>query len=101
MNHVKVKNRVWLALAALLIFWLGDWMGHTYQITGGTTTQKLATAMNLQVLLTHPMRLSANAFSLMCGVGAVLLAGLFYLCLKYSKHRLMPQREYGSARWSA
>lgn len=101
MNHVKVKNRVWLALAALLIFWLGDWMGHTYQITGGTTTQKLAAAMDLQMLLAHPMRLSANAFSLMCGVGAVLLAGLFYLCLKYSKHRLMPQREYGSARWGA
>ena len=67
MNHVKVKNRVWLALAALLIFWLGDWVGHTYQITGGTTTQKLAAAMNLQVLLAHPMRLSVNAFSLMCG----------------------------------
>ncbi len=101
MNHVKVKNCVWLALAASLIFWLGDWMGHTYQITGGTTTQKLAAAMDLQVLLLHPMRLSTNAFSLMCGVGAVLLAGLFYLCIKYSKHRLMPQREYGSARWSA
>lgn len=99
MKHVKVKNCVWLALAASLIFWLGDWMGHTYQITGGTTTQKLATAMNLQLLLAHPLRLSANAFSLMCGMGAVLLAGLFYLCIKYSKHRLMPQREYGSARW--
>ena len=28
-----------------------------------------------------------------------LMAGLIYLCVKYSKHRLMPQKEYGSARW--
>lgn len=62
MNYGKVKDRVWLVLAALLIFWLGDWMGHTYQITGGTTTQKLAAAMDLQLLLVHPLRLSANAF---------------------------------------
>ena len=29
----------------------------------------------------------------------MLLAGLAYLCIKYSGHRLVPQKEYGSARW--
>ena len=37
------------------------------------------------------------ADSCSCGICAILLAGLAYLCIKYSGHRLVPQKEYGSA----
>lgn len=72
-------------------------MGHTYELTEGTTTHRLAATLNLNSLLLHPFRLSADAFSFGCGIAAALMAGLIYLCVKYSKHRLMPQKEYGSA----
>lgn len=75
------------------------YMGHTYELTEGTTTHRLAAALNLNSLLLHPFRLSADAFSLGCGIATALMAGLIYLCVKYSRHRLMPQKEYGSARW--
>lgn len=98
--NTRIKNQRSIVMAAALVcFWLGDWMGHTYEITNGTSTQKITAAVNLNTLLSHPLRLSADLFSLGCGVGAVLLAALIYLCVKYSKHRLMPQKEYGSARW--
>lgn len=101
MTPPKSTSRAVLAAAALLMFWLGNRMGGTYQTTDGTVTQKLAAALNLQLLLAHPLRLSADGFCLACGAAAVLLAGLVYLCVKYGKHRLLPQKEYGSARWSA
>lgn len=99
MNQPKRNLRIWIPIAAVLCFWLGNWMGHTYELTEGTTTHRLAAALNLNSLLLHPFRLSADAFSLGCGIAAALMAGLIYLCVKYSKHRLMPQKEYGSARW--
>ena len=99
MTSQKSTSRAVLAAAALLMFWLGNRMGGTYQTTNGTVTQKLAAALNLQLLLAHPLRLSADGFALACGTVAVLLAGLVYLCVKYGKHRLLPQKEYGSARW--
>lgn len=99
MTPPKSTSRAVLAAAALLMFWLGNRMGGTYQTTNGTVTQKLAAALNLQLLLAHPLRLSADGLSLACGAAAVLLAGLAYLCVKYGKHRLLPQKEYGSARW--
>ena len=99
MNQPKRNLKIWIPIAAVLCFWLGDWMGHTYELTEGTTTHRLTAALNLNSLLLHPFRLSADAFSLGCGIAAALMAGLIYLCVKYSKHRLMPQKEYGSARW--
>lgn len=99
MNQPKRNLRIWIPIAAVLCFWLGNWMGHTYELTEGTTTHRLAAALNLNSLLLYPFRLSADAFSLGCGIAATLMAGLIYLCVKYSKHRLMPQKEYGSARW--
>lgn len=101
MTPPKSTSRAVLAAAALLMFWLGNRMAGTYQTTNGTVTQKLAAALNLQLLLAHPLRFSADGLSLACGAAAVLLAGLAYLCVKYGKHRLLPQKEYGSARWSA
>lgn len=98
MKQMK-KQHVLLLTATPVCFWLGDWMGHTYEMTNGTSTQKLAAAVDINALLAHPLRLSADLFSLTCGTGAVLAAGLIYVCVKYSKHRLMPQKEYGSARW--
>lgn len=95
----KKKQYALLVTAAPACFWLGNWMGHTYEITIGTSTQKLAAAVDISALLAHPLRLSAGSFPLACGTGAVLTAGLIYVCVKYSKHRLMPQKEYGSARW--
>lgn len=99
MNQPKRNLKIWIPIAAVLCFWLGNWMGHTYELTEGTTTHRLAAALNLNNLLLHPFRLSADAFSLGCGIATALMAGLIYLCVKYSKHRLMPQKEYGSARW--
>lgn len=99
MNQPKGNLKIWIPIAAVLCFWLGDWMGYTYELTEGTTTHRLAAALNLNSQLLHPFRLSADAFSLGCGIAAALMAGLIYLCVKYSKHRLMPQKEYGSARW--
>ena len=99
MNQPKRNLKIWIPIAAVVCFWLGDWMGHTYELTDGTTTHRLTAALNLNSLLLHPFRLSADAFSLGCGIAAALMAGLIYLCVKYSKHRLMPQKEYGSARW--
>ena len=101
MNQPKRNLKIWIPIAAVLCFWLGDWMGHTYELTEGTTTHRLTAALNLNSLLLHPFRLSADAFSLGCGIAAALMAGLIYLCVKYSKHRLMPQKEYGSARCAA
>lgn len=99
MNQPKRNLKIWIPIAAVLCFWLGNWMGHTYKLTEGTTTHRLTAALNLNSLLLYPFRLSADAFSLGCGIAATLMAGLIYLCVKYSKHRLMPQKEYGSARW--
>ena len=94
MNQPKRNLKIWIPIAAVVCFWLGDWMGHTYELTDGTTTHRLAAALNLNSLLLHPFRLSADAFSLGCGIATALMAGLIYLCVKYSKHRLMPQKEH-------
>lgn len=99
MNQPKRNLKIWIPIAAILFFWLGDWMGYTYKLTEGSATHRLTVTLNLNSLLLHPFRLSADAFSLGCGIAAALMAGLIYLCVKYSRHRLMPQKEYGSARW--
>ena len=101
MNQPKGNLKIWIPIAAVLCFWLGDWIGYTYELTEGTTTHRLAAALNLNSLLLHPFRFSVDAFSLGCGIATALMAGLIYLCVKYSKHRLMPQKEYGSARWGS
>ena len=82
MNQPKSNLKIWIPIAALLCFWLGNWMGHTYELTEGTTTHRLAAALNLNSLLLHPFRLSADAFSLGCGIATALMAGLIYLCVK-------------------
>lgn len=84
MNQPKGNLKIWIPIAAVLCFWLGDWMGYTYELTEGTTTHRLAAALNLNSQLLHPFRLSADAFSLGCGIAAALMAGLIYLCVKYS-----------------
>ena len=45
MNQPKRNLKIWIPIAALLCFWLGDWMGHTYELTEGTTTHRLAAAL--------------------------------------------------------
>lgn len=99
MNQPKRNLKIWIPIAATLFFWLGDWMSYTYKLTEGSATHRLSAALNPNSLLLHPFRLSADAFSLGCGIATALIAGLIYLCVKYSRHRLMPQKEYGSARW--
>lgn len=84
MNQPKRNLKIWIPIAAVVCFWLGDWMGHTYELTDGTTTHRLAAALNLNSLLLHPFRLSADAFSLGCGIATALMAGLIYLCVKYN-----------------
>lgn len=87
--------------ASLGCFWLGNRAGLLYVSAAGTVTQRLAAAVNLSKIALHPLQLSPAPIPVGCGVGAILLAGLAYLCIKYSGHRLVPQKEYGSARWSA
>ena len=35
MNQPKSNLKIWIPIAALLCFWLGNWMGHTYELTEG------------------------------------------------------------------
>lgn len=56
MNQPKRNLKIWIPIAAVLCFWLGNWMGHTYELTEGTTTHRLAAALNLNSLLLHPFR---------------------------------------------
>ena len=42
MNQPKRNLKIWIPIAAVLCFWLGDWMGYTYELTEGTTTHRLA-----------------------------------------------------------
>ena len=51
MNQSKNNLKIWIPIAALLCFWLGNWMGHTYELTEGTTTHRLTAALNLNSLL--------------------------------------------------
>lgn len=41
MNQPKRNLKIWIPIAAVVCFWLGDWMGHTYVLTDGTTTHRL------------------------------------------------------------
>lgn len=96
-QHTK---QILICLAASLgCFWLGNRVGLLYVSAVGTVTQRLAAALNLGEIVLHPLQLSPAPIPVCCGVGAILLAGLAYLCIKYSGHRLVPQKEYGSARW--
>ena len=44
MNQPKRNLKIWVPIAAVLCFWLGDWMGYTYELTEGTTTHRLGGA---------------------------------------------------------
>ena len=54
MNQPKRNLKIWIPIAAVLCFWLGNWMGYTYELTEGTTTHRLTAALNLNSLLLHP-----------------------------------------------
>lgn len=33
MNQPKRNLKIWIPIAAVLCFWLGNWMGYTYELT--------------------------------------------------------------------
>ena len=99
MKEQRTKQILICLAASLGCFWLGNRVGVLYVSVAGTVTQRLAAAANLGEIVLHPLQLSPAPIPVGCGVGAILLAGLAYLCIKYSGHRLVPQKEYGSARW--
>lgn len=99
MKEQRTKQILICLAASLGCFWLGNRVGLLYVSAVGTVTQRLAAAVNLGKIVLHPLQLSPAPIPVGCGVGAILLAGLAYLCIKYSGHRLVPQKEYGSARW--
>ena len=99
MKEQRAKQILICLAASLGCFWLGNRVGVLYVSAAGTVTQRLAAAVNLSKIVLHPLQLSPAPIPVGCGVGAALLAGLVYLCIKYSGHRLVPQKEYGSARW--
>lgn len=101
MKEQRTKQILICLAASLGCFWLGNRAGLLYVSAVGTVTERLAAAVNLSKIALHPLQLSPAPIPVGCGVGAVLLVGLAYLCIKYSGHRLVPQKEYGSARWSA
>lgn len=101
MKEQRAKQILICLAASLGCFWLGNRAGLLYVSAAGTVTQRLAAAVNLSKIALHPLQLSSAPIPVGCGVGAILLAGLAYLCIKYSGHRLVPQKEYGSARWGA
>lgn len=99
MKEQRTKQILICLSASLGCFWLGNQVGLLYVSAVGTVTQRLAAAVNLSKIVLHPLQLSSAPIPVGCGVGAILLAGLAYFCIKYSGHRLVPQKEYGSARW--
>lgn len=99
MKKLQVQQILIFIAACLGCFWLGNRVGVLYVSAVGTVTQRLAAAVNPGKIVLHPLQLSPAPIPVGCGVGAILLAGLAYLCIKYSGHRLVPQKEYGSARW--
>lgn len=99
MKEQRTKQILTCLAASLGCFWLGNRAGLLYVSVVGTVTQRLAAAVNLSKIVLHPLQLSPAPIPVGCGVGAILLAGLAYFCIKYSGHRLVPQKEYGSARW--
>lgn len=99
MKEQRTKQILICLAASLGCFWLGNRVGLLYVSAAGTVTQRLAAAVNLSKIVLHPLQLSPAPIPVGCGVGAILLAGLAYFCIKYSGHRLVPQKEYGSARW--
>lgn len=101
MKEQRTKQILTCLAASLGCFWLGNRAGVLYVSATGTVTQRLAVAANLSKIVLHPLQLSPAPIPVGCGVGATLLASLAYLCIKYSGHRLVPLKEYGSARWSA
>lgn len=101
MKEQRTKQILTCLAASLGCFWLGNRVGVLYVSVVGTVTQRLAAAANLSKIVLHPLQLSPAPIPVGCGVVVILLAGLAYLCIKYSCHRLVPLKEYGSARWSA
>ena len=101
MKEQRTKQILICLAASLGCFWLGNRAGLLYVSAAGTVAQRLAAAVSLSKIVLHPLRLSPAPIPMGCGVGAILLAGFAYLCIKYSGHRLVPLKEYGSARWSA
>ena len=99
MKEQRTKLILICLAASLGCFWLGNRVGLLYVSAVGTVMQRLAAAVNLSKIVLHPLQLSSAPIPVGCGFGAVLLVGLAYLCIKYSGHRLVPQKEYGSARW--
>lgn len=99
MKEQRTKQILICLAASLGCFWLGNRVGLLYVSAVGMVTQRLAAAVNLSKIVLHPLQLSSAPIPVGCGVGAILLVGLAYLCIKYSGHRLVPQKEYGSARW--
>lgn len=99
MKEQRTKQILICLAASLGCFWLGNRAGLLYVSAAGTVTQRLAAAVNLSKIVLHPLQLSSAPIPVGCGVEAILLAGFAYLCIKYSGHRLVPQKEYGSARW--
>lgn len=101
MKEQRTKQILICLAASLGCFWLGNRVGLLYVSAVGTVMQRLAAAVNLSKIVLHPLQLSSAPIPVGCGFGAVLLVGLAYLCIKSSGHRLVPQKEYGSARWPA
>lgn len=97
MKEQRTKQILICLAASLGCFWLGNRAGLLYVSAVGTVTQRLAAAVNLSKIVLHPLQLSPAPIPVGCGVGAILLAGLAYFYIKYSGHRLVPQKEYGSA----
>ena len=99
MKKMTLGNKILYGVAAFFLFWLGDWMGNAYRLAEGTATQKITAAVDVASFMAHPLRLSFLPFPLLCGLGTALLAAFIMVCVVLGKHRLMPQKEYGSARW--
>lgn len=98
MTPKKKKHLGW-ALALLLCFWLGNRMGAVYTASSGSLTQKLLTALDIEKLLTPPLGLHPSPVFFLWGLGAAAVAGVVILWMEAGRHKTMPGKEHGSARW--
>ena len=98
MTPQKKRYLGW-ALVLLLCFWLGNHMGAIYTAASGNLTEKLLSALDIEKLLTPPLGLHLSPVFLLWGLCAAAVAGVVILWIEASRHKTMPGKEHGSARW--
>ena len=88
-----------VVLLAVAVFWLANRMGYVYDVTGGSTDDRITAALDIVAVLSPPYGLYLTRTALLWGFGGLGLAALVATWIVANQHKLMPGAEHGSARW--